>query len=139
MYIMLPLKKMHEEINQMLAKKLRGEGRPYHETAAILFLSVFSVRSLCVYNRKHPEKCEPKYKLDNRTRLAIKRKIGHIQDSDQKIWSSRIVKDLNLNISISKVQRHMLRCGYKYKRAKSQIILSEHHKTERLNVISDWI
>ena len=32
-----------------------------------------------------------------------------------------------------------MKCEYKYKRAKSQIILSEHHKTERLNVISDWI
>ena len=112
-----------------VSQKLLGKDRQYHEIAVILCLSVFSLRGLCAYDRKHPQKCGPKFKVDNRTRLAIKLKIGHIQDSGQKIWSSRIVKDLNLNISISTVQRHMLRCAFKYKRAKSQIIFSEHHKT----------
>ena len=45
--------------------------------------------------------------------------------SGEKVWSSKIIKDLRLNVSHCTVQRHLLKSGYKYKRAKSQIILSE--------------
>ena len=57
----------------------------------------------------------------------------------QKVWSSKLVQGLSLNVAACTVQRHLLKSGYKYKRAKSQIILSEHHKTERLKVVTEWI
>ena len=75
MYIMLSLQKMHEETNRMLAKKLRGEGRPYHEIAAISCLSVFSVRSLCVYNKNILKNVDQNLKLTTEQDWQLKGKL----------------------------------------------------------------
>ena len=100
---------------------------------------MFSARKLCTYERRVCMKPGQNVVLDKAKSLAIKRKIESLKCSNQKVVSSRIVKDLNLKVSVSTVQRHLMRCDYKYKKAKLQIILSNHHKHERTKIIGDWI
>ena len=94
---------------------------------------MFSARKLCIYERLSHKKRGSKFKIDIRTKLSIKRKVM------KKVWSSKLVQDLSLNVVACTVQIYLLKSGYKYKRAKSQIILSEHHNTERLKVVTEWI
>ena len=102
-------------------------------------LGTFSARKLCTYIRLSPKKRGPKFKINKRIDMAIKRKVMKLTGSGEKVWSEKIITDLRLNVSPCTVQRHLLKSGYKYKRAKSQIILSEQHKVERLNIVTQWI
>ena len=65
--------------------------------------------------------------------------VKKLNQSGEKMLNSRLVSDLKLNLSIKTVQRHMQRCGCIYKKSKLQIILNDHHKAERMNIVGDWI
>jgi len=137
--MMFAIQEMHDESIRLLAKRMRSDGKTYKEIGYILGISLFSARKLCTYERGVPKKRGQHGKVDKVKRLAIKRKIEMLKKSGQRIVSSRLIKDLNLKLSLSTVHRYLIRSGYKYKKARSQIILSEHHKEERRNIIGDWI
>ena len=118
---------------------MRSKGKTYQEIGGILGLTMFSVRRSCTHERRVSKKRRQKFLLGKAKCLAIKRKIESLKCSNQKIVCSRIFKDLNLKVSVSMLQRHLIRCDYKYKKAKLQIILSNHHKHERTKIIGDWI
>jgi len=75
---------MHEQSTRLLAKKLRIEGKTYSQIDDISGLSIFSSKKLCIYERKPNKKRGPKFKIDNRSSLAIKRQILHISKAARK-------------------------------------------------------
>jgi len=107
---------MHDQSIILLARELRLKGKTYQEICGILGLTMFSARKLSLYERRVSKKVWQKFLLDKTKGLAIIRKIESLKCSNQKVVSSRIVKDLNLNTSVSTVQKHQMRCGYKYKK-----------------------
>ena len=130
---------MHNESIRSLAKRLRSEGKTYKEIAEILGFSLFSARKLCTYQCKIRKQRGPKFKINKTIQLQIKRKIFTLKSNAKKVTCSILIKELDLNVSKTTVQRYMTRIGYKYKRAKYQIILSAKHKEERLKIVSSWI
>jgi len=63
--------------------------------------------------------------------MAISRKIKCLNENSQKVVSFKIFTDLKLDLSVKTVQIHVQQYDYAYKKSKSPIILSDHHKAER--------
>ena len=120
-------------------QKCMKKGKTCQEIIGILCLTMFSARKLCTYKRKDFKKHEQRFILDKAKSLIIKSKMELLRYSHQKVVSFRIVNNLNLKVSVSTVKRHLMSCGYKYKRPKLQIILSDHHKHENTKIVDDWI
>lgn len=130
---------MYEDSIRKLAKSLRNDGKTYKEIGDILKISLFSARKLCTYIPKITHKRGPKNKINKKIQLQIKRRVALLNEEDKKVDSPKIIKELNLNVSKSTVQRYFRRSDLIYKRARSQIILSQKHKDERTRIIIQWI
>ena len=92
---MFTFQKMHDKSIISLARQLRSKRKTYQEKGGILGLTMFSDRKLCTYERRVSKKRGERFLLDKAKILAIKRKIESLKCSNQKVVSSRIVKDLN--------------------------------------------
>ena len=122
------------------AQNLRKDGYTYEEIGAFLNMSKGSVRNLCNYeNVSQPRKRGPKFKIDSKLRLRVKRNFMSLQNQGEKINCSKIKNTCDLNFSTRTLQRHMQKQGHKYRKAKMQIYLSKKHKEQRVKIISDWI
>ena len=71
--------------------------------------------------------------------MKIKRCVSRLIDEKTKVNSSKIKQECELNVSTSTVQRCMRKIGYRYKKAKTQIVLSAMHKRKRVEYITNWI
>lgn len=126
------------EIN--IINALKSEGKSFKEISDILKISRNSVMHLYYYDRKILKKKRgPKFKLSSFEKLRIKRKVAQYKEAHEKVNASKIKKSCYLRISARSIQRYFKSEGYKYCRAKSQIILSKKHKEARLEIITNWI
>lgn len=122
------------------AIKLRSDGHSYHEIGQILDISRQSARNLCVYKyKKQTMKRGPKFKINQKAKLSIKRSISKMFNNNEKVNSSKILADTCLQVSRLTVQRYLKRIGLKYKKIKKIIFLSRHHKEERVKIVTEWL
>lgn len=131
---------MRTTIERDLVTKLKNDGLNFSQISSIIGISRHAARSLYTYQRVcHPKKTGPKPKLFKKDLLSIKRKISTYEENEEKINSSKIIRECKLNVSPITVQRYLKRVNYKYTTAKSEIILSKKHKQNRIDIISKWI
>lgn len=126
------------EIN--IINTLKLEGKTFKEISDIMKISRNSVMHLYYYDRKVLKKKRgPKFKLTSFEKLRIKRQVTQYKKAHEKVNASKIKKSCDLHISTRSIQRHFKSEGYRYCRAKSQIILLKKHKEARLEIITNWI
>lgn len=121
-------------------KYLKETGLTYSEISRKLGISKCAVRHECVYKHNtNPKKRGPKFKIENKDKLRIKREIANLKKSEVRVNSRKLVTNCNLNVSTRTVQRYLKSVDLKYKKARSQIVLTKRHKEERIRMISQWI
>ena len=131
---------MRSEVERNLALRLKNEGSSYNEISKVLGISKDSVRNLCKYKYKaRPKKRGPKFKLDSRSKLSIKREISNLNNLGQKVNCSKLVRNCNLKVSQWTCHRYLMKEEYKYRNSSMQICLSRKHKDERIKRITEWI
>ena len=107
---------MRSNFERHLARKWKTEGLSYSEISRRLSISRNSAINLCRYNKKRClKKTGPRQKLTKNMKLSIKRTIEHLQSNFQKINSSKLIAECDLNCSTRTVQRHLKAVGYKYR------------------------
>ena len=131
---------MLEENLKIAALTMRSNGSTYDEIGKNLGISLFSARSLCVYKKKTVcKKRGPKFKLTKHNKLNIKRTINRFSNMGENINSSKIIENIDMDVSTSTVQRYLTSQDMKYKKISSQIFLTKKHKSERIRIVHDWI
>lgn len=131
---------MHSTEFRSLAKKWKENGATYNEIGRRLEISKKSAINLCQYKlKKLKKKTGPKNKITKKLQLKMKREISNILNSGQKVFSQKIIQNCDLLVSKRTVQRHLKKNNYVYQSASTQIVLSQHHKLERVRLISQWI
>ena len=131
---------MRTKEEKFIAQRMRNEGYSYKEIGEFLSVSWNVAKNLCTYKYKSI-KCKrgPKFKVNKKQRLQIKRVISKMTSSGLKITAAKIKADCSLNASLRTVQYYLKKEGYFYKKAKNSIVLSKRHKETRVNIISEWI
>ena len=66
----------------------------------------------------------------------MKREISKLEQNKEKINSTKIIRNCELNVSPSTLQRRLSYMGWKYEKAKNEIVLSEAHKSRRIDIIT---
>jgi len=131
---------MRSNFERHLARKWKTEGLSYSEISRRLSISRNSAINLCRYNKKRClKKTGPRQNLTKNMKLSIKRTIEHLQSNFQKINSSKLIAECDLNCSTRTVQSHLKAVGYKYQKIKAEISLSRKQKNDRIDHISRWI
>jgi len=123
-----------------LALRWKTEGKSYGDISKLLNITRNSAINLCYYkNKVMPKKRGPKFSLTKPQKLSMKRVIGKLKESNQRINSKKLKSECVLNISVRSIQRHMKRVGMLYRKVPSQIILNQKHKEKRVLLINEWI
>ena len=131
---------MRSEAEIKIIKDLKADGKTFQEIADILNLSRSSVTHLYYYDRKILKaKRGPKKKIRSFEKLRIKRQVAQYKKSKEKVNATKIKRSCYLQMSTRSIQRHFKSEGYRYTRAKSEIILTRKHKENRLEKITNWI
>lgn len=121
-------------------KRMRLKALTFNEIGSVLGITESAARHKFIYrNIRNPKKRGPKRKLDRKHRLSVKRNIAQIESLGQKVNSTKILRNSDLDVSTRTVQRCLKEMGMKYKNATTQIMLSQKHKDERVRIISRWI
>ena len=131
---------MRTEAEREIVFKLKMEGKSFNEISRIMNLTRNVIINMYYYDRQFvKKKCGPKFKLNSYQKLRIKRQVAQYKLAQEKINATKMKKACYLDVSTRSIQRHFKDLGYKYARAKSQIILSKKHKEARLDIITDWL
>ena len=103
---------------------MKNEGKSYVQISVVLGILWSSAQNLCAYKIKfNKAKRETKLVLHAKDRLRIKRTISRLDDSGEKIHSTK-KDEAQLNCSTRTVQRFLKRNQYKYKKVYFQIPLT---------------
>lgn len=131
--------KMYSDEQKKVALQLRMDGNTYEEIGKILGFTKDVARQLCRYKKGISlRKRGPKFKIDSKSKLRIKRTIATFQSNKEKVNCSKILRSIEINVSKSTLQRYMKRSLMKYKNVKRKIFLTKPHKEERINTITEW-
>lgn len=131
---------MRSLVEKILAQKWKSDGKSYNEIASNLKISKQSARNLCVYKCRKPSlKRGPKFKIDSKAKLRIKREISYLKNEGMKVNSPKLIRNCNLNVSKWTCQRYMKRVNYKYTTCQKKLVLSKKHREERIKLITKWI
>jgi len=131
---------MRNQVEIDIIKSLKSEGKTFKEISDIMKISRNCVMHLYYYERKILKKKRgPKFQLSSFEKLRIKRQVALYKGAKEKVNASKIKKSCHLRLSNRSIQRHFKSEGYRFRKAKSQIILSKKHKEERVRIITDWI
>lgn len=128
------------EILVKLVQDKRKEGLSYNKIASLLNVTKSSVQY--VLNRKkvfRRKKMGRPTKIKKYDILRIKRLSTALQNRNEKVNSSKIIKQLELNVSNNTVQRCLRRIGLKYRRISKSIQLIKRHKVERITYATQWL
>lgn len=121
-------------------KMLHEEGYSYNQISEKLNVTKSQVQY--ILNRKLKtlkKKTGPKRKVDKSMMLSIKRHSSYLEKKGERVNSTKIIRNLGLNVSRSTAQRTIRKIGLKYKKAKRSIILGNKHKAERLKYAAQWL
>ena len=130
---------MLSEAEIKIIKDLRAAGKTFQEITDILNLSRSSVTHLYYYDRRILKAKRGPKKIRSFEKLRIKRRVAQYKKSKEKVNATKIKRSRYLQMSTRSIQRHFKSEGYRYTRAKSEIILTRIHKESRLEKITNWI
>jgi len=117
---MLPIVKKDEAI------ELRIKGLTYKEIGQKMNISLNSAKSLCSYTLKTLKKKRgPKPKITKKLQFRIKRQISFSLNKGERVTSSKIMKECEINANVRTVQKYLRKEGYKYKKARKEIVLTK--------------
>ena len=124
---------MRTQSERELVKSLRNEKKSFTEIGNIMGLSRHTVRKLyvnkvVVHSKKMGRKCV----LQNHHKLQIKRRIHVLKMHCEKVYSSKLKRDCNLNASTRTIRRHLANIGMTYRNVKKKIFLTKTHKEKRV-------
>jgi transposase len=130
---MLPIVKKDEAI------ELRIKGLTYKEIGQKMNISLNSAKSLCSYTLKTLKKKRgPKPKITKKLQFRIKRQISFSLNKGERVTSSKIMKECEINANVRTVQKYLRKEGYKYKKARKEIVLTKKHMQNRVSHITSW-
>ena len=93
-----------------------------------------------VYQRKlHRKKSGPKTILDNKDKLAIKRRIAILKSDSKKVFSNKIKNDCGVLASARTILRHLTNLGITYRNVKRKIFLTKAHRERIVEMARKWI
>jgi len=131
---------MRSEEEIQLIRNLKYEGKSFQQISEIMHLSRNIVIHLYYYARQTLKKKRgPKNKLSSFEKLRIKRQVALYKKSNEKINAAKIKKSCYLQISTRSIRRYFKSEGYKYRKAKLQVVLSKKDKGNRVQIITNWI
>lgn len=123
-----------------LIKSKRNDGESIGSISLQLKVPKSTVQYVISNNyNKMKKKTGPRKKVDRRLQLRIKRECQNLNLNETKITSRKIRNNCNLDVSLRTVQRSLSVLGYQYKKAKQDIVLTAHHKKERIAVCREWL
>ena len=122
-----------------LVHRKRKSNESYMKIASDLHLKKATVVSICSRKGKIKKKTGIKPKINDRTSRLIKKTLQRMLDNGDKITSNFIIKQCNLSISKSTVQRFLHQNNYVYKNVRKQIILTENQKVRRKEFCTKWL
>jgi len=119
---------------------MRTEGKSFADISEVLNITRHSARHLCNYKPKMIKKKRgPKVKITGFRSYRVHREIQNIKKYVEKVTTTKIIRNCNLDVSKPTCWRAINRFGYKCVNAKVQILLSKKHKEERVKCITDWL
>lgn len=128
-----------KEIKELVIR-WKKEGKSLSQISKLLNITKGSAQNLYRYNNiQCPRKRGPEFKLNDYDNLVLKREIGNLTQSGEKINALKLVRNCRLNISKWSVQRYMRRANYQYKNATHKIKLSKKMKIRRCDMVRHWI
>jgi len=131
---------MRNYLERKLAIQWRTEGLSYSAIATRLSITRDAACNLCSYKLKRIKmKTGPKLKIDKASQLRVKRKICAFNESKEKINTTKLIEECDLDASKSTVQRYLKKTGFVYKTISSRIHLTAGHKQFRMQHVRSWI
>lgn len=131
---------MHSEELRNLARFHRSLNKSYGDISNILNISRYQVINLIKYKKKVlKSKRGPKFQLNKKTKLQIRRFINKEALDCNKVTCNRIISEVGLHVSRRVVNNYLLHQDYKYAKQAQTISLSKNHKALRLKMVSLWI
>ena len=123
-----------------LASVMRNDGKSYADIARALHVSKQSAVNLCKYQLKTSKrKRGPRQIINGIRRYHITREICNLKLLGQKVTTTKIIRNCNLEISKTTCWRNLNRIGYHFRKGAPQTILNKNHKEARLAVITLWL
>ena len=120
---------MRSETERQMVCRLKSDGKGFNEISDLVNLSRNVVINMHYYNTQLLKKKRgPKFKLTSYEKLRIKRQVAKCKAAQEKVNASKIKISCYLDISTRSIERHFKDIGYKYSRAKKEIVLSKKHK-----------
>ena len=115
------MKMLPKAIHDLVHRKWKNN-ESYMKIATDLHLKIATVVSICSRKGKIKKKTGIKPKVNDRTSRLIKKTSQRMLDNGDKITSNFIIKQCNLSLSKSAVQRFHHQNNYVYKNVRKQII-----------------
>jgi len=131
---------MRDESQRILVKELRKQNKTFTEIGNIMNLSRHAVRKLFVYQKvKHPKHRGRAFLLKNKDKLAIKRRVSMIKNAGERVDSTKIKVDCQLDMSTRTIRRYFASVGMVYRNVQRKIFLTREHKERRIEIARKWI
>lgn len=85
------------------------------------------------------KKVGPKYKVDKRKSLKIRRFIAQANEKGNKVNCTTILNETNIDLNRRTLCDWLKREDYRYKKISQKIVLSQQHKEKRKLISAKWI
>ena len=121
---------------KIVAQRMRTEGKSFVDISEALHITRHSARHLCNYQPNLIKKKRgPEAKITAFRSYRVHREIQNIKKYGEKVTTTKLIRNCNLDVSKSTCWKAINRFGYKCVNAKVQI----QHKEERVKCITDWL
>ena len=125
---------MYSDILRTEVIEKRKLGKSLRDISEEYEISISTVQCLLSYNKKcHKKKTGPKFKINKRLSLELKRYVAKQKNEGGKITCRKIMADTKISVCRRTVGNWLKRNDYKYKKEGQKIQLSKIHKTNRIN------
>jgi transposase len=119
---------------------MRNKNYSYGKIAEELNLTKSTVALIIKRKLKFKKKkVGPKYKIDKRKSLIIRRFINQENKNGNKVNCRVILNETSIDVKRRTLCDWLRKQDFKYKKVAQKIVLSKKHKERRLSVVSTWI
>lgn len=130
---------MRSKIERNVALNLKIDGKTYSEISSTLGVTRDAARNLCRYQLKTiKKKTGCKSKINSKQQYQIRREVSNLKNAGQKVNTTKIIKNCNLDISKTTCWRELNKSGFKFSHIKKQVYLEKKHKIKRMELITKW-
>lgn len=121
-------------------KQLYDQDKSIAKVASKLSLPYTTVQYMVKndYDRVKGKRGRPKL-LKEREKTKIKRSVRQLNQRGEKVSALKVINETNSVVSKSTMRRQLNELGFKYKKVKQSIVLTQKHKAERLEHCQKWI